>query len=273
MPSTGSSLLIESYNEQFTQTSQLEKRRGKRTNDATRRKRTPRTPSANPDHPAHPFHRLSLSIDSPTHPQPLERPVSACAWICTERTGPTEEAKALKFSSVVLHAKFPMNTTFVAVPAAAVRETGGCVVCVSVLLLMMVATTLYKPKARCTPTRKSRGMSSQNCTQAVFSQPLLLPRFRKRHAGLARHAIQPWVPSMPRASDPAQCKSVGGSYHSTARLHTHRFCLYRSALLFLFHENKTPPTPTPHAHPPTYQPCLIPAAPPRLGRRSAAACE
>ena len=191
----------------------------------------------------------TLSIDSPTHPQPLERPVSACAWISTERTGPTEEAKALKFSSVVLHAKFPMNTIFVAVPAAAVRGTGGCVVCVSVLLLLMVATTLYKPKARCTPTRKSRGMSSQNCTQAAFSQPLLHPRFRKRYAG---HAIQPWVPSMPRASDPAQCESVGGSYHSTARLHTHRFCLFRKKrpALSLPREQKPRPPPTPHpTHP------------------------
>lgn len=62
----------------------------------------------------------------------MERPVSACAWICTERTGPTEEAKVRRFSSDVLHAKFPMNTTFVAVPAAAVEQTGVNVLDVSV---------------------------------------------------------------------------------------------------------------------------------------------
>lgn len=46
----------------------------------------------------------------------MERPVSACVWICAESTGPTDEANARRPSSVVLHARFPMNTTFV-VPA------------------------------------------------------------------------------------------------------------------------------------------------------------
>jgi hypothetical protein len=61
---------------------------------------------------------------------------------------------------------------------------------------------------------------------------------------------------MPRASDPAPCESVGGSYHSKARLHTHRLLpLGRSALLFL--STRTKPRSPPRPRPPTHLPAMV----------------
>jgi hypothetical protein len=60
-----------------------------------------------------------------THPQPLERPVSACVWICTDRTGPIDEANCLSVSSVVGHARLPTNTTFVPAASPSRHNKGG----------------------------------------------------------------------------------------------------------------------------------------------------